>query len=482
MGTYKIKLDYRNLRQSKLRKSEWPYLEENGSSWYASEQHLSILRDSSVTFAVEARIKFDKARVSLYQNFPKVLFTLPDADVIDSAISYAYSTTTVNENSQIVYLGRDLKVSPENAFIVDKPGGNRRYYWQISRNPKQRAKTIDDILPEISSRIQDEDTKVVVSMGGGGLKAAAHLAFAYVLEALGRHHIDEIWGTSSGATSAIWFASGLTMEEVEKKIYWLYHKKHSILKPFSAAIIAANFVRDHLLPKKLRSKGVSSLVGNHDEMKTFLDLVLEGRRPHIPLYSVTFNISKMRTDVLSDQPTNPHYNDFIYHVPPIEAAAASGSVPVVFPPYKLDMGDGNLYSYLDGGITEPLPMKSIYRKWLIDKEKGLEKRSKLLIISSKLFSHEPPLIQPNESINHLKTLLLYESILVNVAVSQQQKYVESDPNVTHVACATPLEDMFMLDTKSIPLFIRMGKQHITQDFLDAEQLLAQSRQIRKTQK
>src|SRR5262245_150504 len=73
----------------------------------------------------------------------------------------------------------------------------------------------------------DPGTRLVVSMGGGGVPSlSGNAALALLLEELGlREHVEEVWGTSGGAIVAGAWASGTHAPRIREILLGLSDKR-----------------------------------------------------------------------------------------------------------------------------------------------------------------------------------------------------------------------------------------------------------------
>jgi NTE family protein len=174
-----------------------------------------------------------------------------------------------------------------------------------------------DLQKEIT--VSEKKYKTGLVLSGGGTRGFAHLG---VLKALEEHDIrpDIISGVSAGSIAGALYADGNDPEEAMK-------------------VLANHRLLDYLaftIPK-------NSLVGMKGFEKTLRD-ILRSRtfeELQIPLlvFAVNMNDAKYERFDKGDL---------------IQAVKASSSIPVIFPPVKID---GN--QYLDGGVINNFPVEPL---------------------------------------------------------------------------------------------------------------------------
>jgi hypothetical protein len=192
------------------------------------------------------------------------------------------------------------------------------------------------------------------------------------------------------------------------------------------------------------------------------------RQPTVPFFCIAFNINEFRPEVLTPLRFDiPEYKDMIYTVDPIEAAVASSSVPVLFVP-KVLKRDNKEVTYIDGMTTEMVPMISIYKKWLIDRKIGLEKRNKLFILAANVATNSIYPQTPSRRISEYAVMLIYHDAMHNAMVESQRSYIGRDPNVNVLEVNVPLSEWSNFDIYRIPKFIKSSYVHYINDLFNFE--------------
>lgn len=164
--------------------------------------------------------------------------------------------------------------------------------------------------------------KVGLALSGGGARAIAHLGMLKVLEDR-RVKPDRITGASAGALIGALYANGYSADEIFRIV-----KKTNFLKIFKPA---------------LSWTGLLKLEGAFAELKKYLpDDRFEALKT--PLIISATNIQKGKVKYFKKGQL-------------IRPVLASCSIPVVFDPVAI-----NGVSYMDGGITDNLPLQPIKNK------------------------------------------------------------------------------------------------------------------------
>jgi len=284
--------------------------------------------------------------------------------------------------------------------------------------------------------LSQKDTKVVVSLGGGGVRMFAHAAFFQFLESLGAEkYIAEVWGTSGGAIIGMLYSMGMSSAELKETALQVYRKQSPLRRLPSPIWMKLKLLKDFFLPFK-RKGGMKRFHDFQLGLQRVVARSFKKRAPKYPFYCTAFNLESSETEILTPFPVPaPLRSDGVHQMPPLEAVAASCAVPVVFLPKVVRDGQGKR-TYVDGALVEEVPTTSIYRKWLRDRELGLERRSRMLVMAVNL---HPPFASMG-LFNHwiLRHLPGYEYLLLTLNCADfmkqarnqaQKKILMEDPKV-----------------------------------------------------
>jgi NTE family protein len=168
----------------------------------------------------------------------------------------------------------------------------------------------------------NENYKTGVVLSGGGTRGFAHLGVLKALEENGLKP-DIITGVSAGAIAAAFYADGRTPEEILE----LFTSKN-IQKYMSIGIPRQGFIK---------LTGFEKVLDMHLRAKKIEDL-----QTKIMLYAVNLNTGAYTC--FDKGPLAP-------------AVTASSSIPVVFPPIKI-----NGHYYVDGGLINNFPVEPLVGK------------------------------------------------------------------------------------------------------------------------
>lgn len=338
------------------------------------------------------------------------------------------------------------------------------------RKIKRTTKGVERRYERLFRSLNQADTKVVLSLGGGGVRMVAHLPVLQFLEDMGvASLVSEVWGASGGAFVGLPYTWGLSPERIEKAMLdiFLGSKGAVRLKP-SLLSIAKSIARESLFS----SEHEADIAGFHDHVH-FQDAVhkmLEGYRQKVPLYCLAYNLGTHRTDVLTPSPVPEGlYDGWMFHTDALEAVSASTAVPIVFRPRHISDGKGRRV-YVDGATNEEIPTVSVHRKWCIDHELGLEKRHRLLVVAVNLnpqlttmglFRHwafrKIPIVQ------HIRSTLYYADLMRRAKVEDQRRVLLSDPQVEYWEISLPLKGD-MLDQRLMPKILAYAKKEVPRQF------------------
>lgn len=169
-----------------------------------------------------------------------------------------------------------------------------------------------------------QDLDIVLVLGGGGAKAAAHIGAIEALEENGIK-VDLIVGTSAGSIIGALYADTLNAKLLKDKMLKV---KRSDLLDFS---ITSFIHSGYSLVGTVDGKMVESFIARHIKAKTFEDL-------KIPLIAVATDVNSGNVIALQSGGLGP-------------AVRASSALPGLFSPVKLY----NM-TLVDGGVAAPLPV------------------------------------------------------------------------------------------------------------------------------
>ena len=178
----------------------------------------------------------------------------------------------------------------------------------------------DQELEDLLAKCKKKGLKFGLALGGGSARGLAHVGVIQVLEAYGIP-IDMIAGTSIGSVIGSLYASGASIEQLEKAA--LSMKRSKSLSLLDLALPHSGFIKGDRAKKILKTIALKN--------KTFDDL-------NIPFAAVA-TIIENGTEVVINQGKV------------IDAVRASISIPGIFTPVKY-----RNYYLVDGGLVNPVPV------------------------------------------------------------------------------------------------------------------------------
>lgn len=253
-----------------------------------------------------------------------------------------------------------------------------------------------DDFNDLKSRI--EGKKFVVALSAGKLKLGCHLPLLRLIEVLGVR-VDELWGVSAGSIVGGLWASGYTAKQIESELESLNHKImfdffniHALKSGWEALRRDKLLKTAGLFPGLAVEKHIRHLLEKDKTSNPNLDMK--------DFYSISYNISKFQKTVLQsiDENTIQHYipledgSFLVYktHGDVADIIRASMSLSGIYWPKELG-GD----FFLDGGITEHLPIRTPFVKWFNDVKNKVENRDLFILALEASFWDEKSPVMAN---------------------------------------------------------------------------------------
>lgn len=379
---------------------------------------------------------------------------LPPADARAAVLARLLSEDRADGDEHIRFLGRNRTVPPD-AFVLDRAFGRRSYVWQIV--PREELDASSDLpgrFPELLRLFRDPGTRVVLSLGSGGLKLFAHATLLRLLEAIGcTEQLDEVWGSSGGAVAGLLHCMGLSAQAIEQTGYDLYSGRYTLpLRP-SRIQVLRQVLRDTLFS----DPGESGFCDGGGPLGRMLERYCSRERPRRPFFCIAFNLAQCRAQVLTEEPVPPHLEGLMVHSDAREAALASSAVPLLFLPRRIREG-GRETPYIDGSTTEDVPLHSIVTKWDRDRSAGVEPRERLVILYSKLTGSLDPYRTRSGRIGKLRMLQLVASAGVETMHLRDVEILRAREDVELLGVELGDAGADFFDVDRIPHFLRMAKE------------------------
>jgi hypothetical protein len=441
------------------RMREVPYRLHPGPSrtYFISETSCRNLHKAEIPFKILKKMTPEEAGVGLRIPFDAVLYDLPPENVRAEVAAFTLSQSNDGKPSSIVYCGRSQEEIP-GTFVLDIPGGKRTYRWRFEKE-KERSLSVQERFPRLIRKMKDPEIRFVVSLGAGGLRFFAHSSLLKLLEAFGTdNEIDEIWGCSGGAVAGLLYTLGAKHGEMEKLGYDIYNQRYNLRLSPSKLDVLKNIVMDWLFP--IQASNFKGFMDVQQTLREGIFRIAKKKHPSIPFYAIAYNVSLKRNEVLTPMPVmEKHYNGFIRHSTAMDAILASSAIPILFLP-RVILHNKIPYTYVDGSVSEEVPLLSIYNKWVLDRKARLTKKKKLFIMAVNLFPH----VSSWKPLGHflLKHLPIvqYISVAAKLAdfirqsrIDEQIGVLKRDRNVFVAELSLPLQGFSILDPRAIPSVI-----------------------------
>ncbi|MFQ5698339.1 MAG: patatin-like phospholipase family protein [Myxococcota bacterium] len=437
-------------------------------SIFLPEAELQEARRRGLELRLLRTLEADEIPVRFVLPHDGAVCNLPPADARAAVLARLLSEDRADGDEHIRFLGRNRSVPPD-AFVLDRAFGRRAYVWQIVPQEELEAPChLRDRFPALERLFRDPETRVVLSLGSGGLKLFAHAILLRFLEAVGcSRHIDEIWGSSGGAVAGLLYCMGLSAQAIEQTGYDLYSGRYTLpLRP-SRIQVLRQVLRDTLFS----DPGESGFCDGGGPLGRMLERYCSRVRPRRPFYSVAFNLAECRTQVLTEEPVPPHLDGLMVRTDAREAALASSAVPLLFLPRRILQG-GRETPYIDGSTTEDVPLHSVVTKWDRDRSAGVETRRRLVILYSKLTGSLDQYRTRSGRIGKLRMLQLVASAGVETMHLRDVELLRrrEDVELLGVELADMGVDLFEVDR--VPRFLRMAKEGFPRQLEAIEERLA----------
>jgi len=354
---------------------------------------------------------------------------------------------------------KSLKITPKEKIFQD-----------IKKSIKERNLSPSRRYSRLIRCLNQKDTKVVLAFGGGGIRMFAHTAVTRFLEQLKMETcISEIWGVSGGAMIGLAYSMGITSEQIQQEAMKIASCRQDFKIVPSYFSVAKNLIVE-TITQTLFSNNKENIKGFHncqEELQDFIHKFVKGGKEKYPFYAIAYNLEKNATDVLTPSSVPEDvYPNWIYQTDPLDAVIASSSVPILFVPKVIEDRFGRRV-YADGATSEEVPTVSIYKKWLRDREVGLEHRGRLLVISVNLnpeFSSlgflENWLLKKIPAFQYIQMTIHYADLMRKAKIEEQKRQLMSDPNVELWDLDFQLRGGGLMNTGLIPKVITEAERSL----------------------
>jgi hypothetical protein len=439
-------------------------------SYFVPREDLALARSAGLLVVVQREIDEQTLPVRFVLPHDGAVNDPPPESARLSVLARLLAEDRADGTVQIRFLGRHRSIPPD-CFVLDRAGGGRRYVWQVipggdaGRQPHLRER-----FSALRAHLAEPDRRVVLSLGSGGVKLFAHAAVLRLLETLGgSEHIDEVWGSSAGALVALLHCHGLSPQAIEQTGYDLYSGRYELPLWPSTFRMLRELLRDAILP--VESTASAGFVDCAQGLERMLGQYCHSLDPARPFYCVAFNLSRNRADVLTPAAVPPHLSELVFQADAHDAALASASVPLLFVPRQVLVA-GESVAYVDGSMTEGVPLYSVVRKWDLDRAAGAEPRTRLSILYVKLTGDEEPGHGLGGRMSKLRMLQRIASVGVETMFARDRALIEQRPDIELLPLELTDAAPDFLEIRRIPEFIRLAKESFPEQLARLEERLA----------
>lgn len=425
-------------------------------SFYVTGDELTQARELGFVAEVIREIQEDDLPVRFLLPHQGAVNDPPPASARLAVLARLLSEGRANGDTHVRFLGRNRTVPP-SGFILDRANGDRRYVWQVV--PADATHSEEDLSERFRALRQQfaaPDTRVVLSLGSGGLRLFCHAAALRLIERIGcAESVDEVWGTSAGALVALLYSHGLSPQAIEQAGYDIYSGRTQLQFRPSTFQILRHLLRDVILPSE--NTEPTGFVDCAKSLSAMLDQYCDREDALWPFYATAYNLAECRPEILTAGPVPEHLAHMMVQTDPRLAAMASAAVPLLFSPLFIER-NGERVPYIDGSTTEDVPLHSVVDKWDRDREAGVESRSRLLILYVKLTGATGPYRTRQGRMSKLRLLQTVAAAGIDSAYQRDLQLLNwrDDVDLCPLEIADSTPNFF--EVSRIPEFIREAKE------------------------
>ena len=425
-------------------------------TWYVTDEELEQVRARGIVAEIVREIRESDVPVRFLLPHHGAVNDPPPESARLAVLARLLAEDRAAGEVHIRFMGRNRTVPP-SGFLLDRAGGDRRYVWQVvPAEAMSEAPDLHDRFRALRATLAREDTRVVLSLGSGGLKLFCHASALRLLERIGcGDHIDEVWGSSAGALVALLYAHGLSPHAIEQTGYDIYSGRYELALRPTAFQILRHLIRDVVLAR--HDSHSTGFVDCAQSLSGMLSRYCDQRDPLFPFYAVAYNLSDCRSEVLTSQPVPEHLRELMVQTDARRAALASAAVPLLFVPQQIER-NGTTVPYIDGSTTEDVPLRSVVEKWDLDREAGSEHRDRLVILAVKLTGRTQQYRSPHGRMSKLRLLQIVASAGIETMHRREVELLRArrDVELLELDLEDSAPDFF--DIRRIPEFVRHAKE------------------------
>ncbi|MDC0254877.1 patatin-like phospholipase family protein [Bacteriovoracales bacterium] len=386
----------------------------------------------------------------------------------------------VGRNQDKKYFSTDIKKVEGHHFLFDILQGKRNYLWKIHLSEKNFKKIkLKESFPSLKEWFKDKDSKVILSLGAGGLRAHAIPTIFKILDFLEiRDHIDEIWGCSGGALIGGYYAYGIPPLLIESIGYDFYNERHEdfIIKGSLFKSIKTFFEQ----PDK---KNLNEYIGLVEMQKTLQKAFNQAKDKYnndtalklkdIPFFALVSNPLKEKVALTEEKYISSKCSSILKSAEPFESICASSSIPIIMKPIIKNYPEGK-YFFFDGAFNEEIPLKLPFQKFNLEQEEHQKKKLKIFYVNLNSRIGESSLI--SEFFNKSNLSSIYNKMLhlddyLDEKIENSISQLQNNPSVDIIGVDLVLNKNAFLNTNEIPYIIKKGRDHFLKEFYAIEEKL-----------
>jgi hypothetical protein len=418
-----------------------------------------LKKPNKISLTPQERLELGK-RNQIHQGFP--LADLPPVDVLEEVYAFLYANPTF----QVQYLGRGSKedYSFEDLRDFEQKDRSRHYWWRIFDEQdifgEGGKPSSSECFENLCRWFRDDEARVVLSLGSGGLRLFSLIPFLHFLEDHGLvDQLDEIWGCSGGSVAS-YLLTHYIPTDVFQNIAYRVHEHAYTDDEIPLASNVREWIRKIWKSRLGRTWYLQGLI----DFSTFTNQMLTKAKSYapekdpLPFFTLSHNYTLKKNIVFSNQPVPEHLKEFTRFLgdSPFKMVTASSAIPVLFRRelIKNDLGEEEQWS--DGVLFEETPLASIIRKWHADRRylPGTPKKLKIFYVDLGVGFQE--LFPKSEHSKYIKNFVNYSQDIWKRQRTSLELALANSSNIEIKGLEVRLGYLGLLNPKLIPSIIHRG--------------------------
>jgi predicted acylesterase/phospholipase RssA len=383
----------------------------------------------------------------------------PTEGILEEVDAYLYTHPKIN----LYYLGRGhqedyLKIN-RKLKKFEQVGRLRNYWWEEVPFGQEIffERSSNEELKELCDWFRDDDARVVLSLGSGGLRLFSLSPFLQFLEEKKLiSHLSEIWGCSGGAIAGYLLAYHVPSSTFQDLGYRIYENAFTQEEsPFVEN--SAIWLKKLWQSGFFQSKSIQGVLDFSSFTQSLLQKAYHNSTNEhpLPFYTLAHNHTKKKNFVFSNREEPDYLKSFVRSLPgePEKMVTASSAIPFLFKREPIVNEEGEVEEWCDGVLYEETPLATVLRKWHYDREHKPDetpKRLKIFYIDLGLKVSD---VVPDLSNSHV---FRYLDELWKKQRTSIEMLFEDSPNVEIQGIEMKLGFAGLLDPKKIPNITHRG--------------------------